>query len=174
MIEANQERFEWLINTHISRLNHQLKADFTGGYLQYLLKCEDRSSMWHSIESRTPFADDFPLMQLAFEIAPNYKIRNGQGKHILRKAVKGLIPEPIRKRTDKMGFVAPTHEWIEEIRQELKPYFSSSLSPWLNLKALDKRYDIFFKVARKPENRRVFKLISFAIWHKVFFGQGIR
>lgn len=173
LIEDNQERLEWLIMRNCKQLNHQLQKDYSGGYLQYLLKCEDRSSMWHSIESRTPFADDLPLMQLAFAIPPNYKIRKGQGKYILRKAIKGLIPEPIRNRTDKMGFVAPTHEWIELLRQELKPYFTSSLNPWLNVKALEQRYDIFFKVGRKPENRRVFKLISFAVWHKVFFGQGI-
>ena len=174
LIVENKDRFEAIFNQYEQHLNAQLLKDFTGGYLQYLLKSEDRSAMWHSIETRTPFADDLPLTQFAFSIPANYKIRNGQSKYILREAVKGIIPEAIRQRKDKMGFVAPTNIWIDELRQELKAYFTPALSPWLNVSKLDERYDIFFHVSRKAENRRVFKLISFAIWHKVFFGQGIR
>ena len=60
--------------------------------------------MQHSIESRTPFSDDIHLIEAAFSLPANYKIKNGWSKYILREAIKGVVPEAIRLRKDKKGF----------------------------------------------------------------------
>ena len=39
-------------------------------------------------------------------------IREGMTKHILREAMKGTLPEPIRTRRDKVGFETPEAEWF--------------------------------------------------------------
>ena len=39
-------------------------------------------------------------------------IRNGETKHILRQAMKGVLPEKIRSRRDKIGFDTPQDEWF--------------------------------------------------------------
>ena len=44
-------------------LNKMLVQEFTNTRLKAYLKCEDRCSMWHSVESRTPFADDINLIE---------------------------------------------------------------------------------------------------------------
>lgn len=74
--------------------------------LPSLLHYEDRNSMAFSIESRVPFLDH-RLVELAFQLPNDYKIHEGWTKWILRESMKDRLPEQIRYRTDKKGFVTP-------------------------------------------------------------------
>jgi asparagine synthase (glutamine-hydrolysing) len=77
-----------------------------------LLRYEDRNSMGHSIESRVPFLEK-ELVSFCLSLPSTLKINNGYTKSVLREALKGLIPEEIRLRTDKLGFPVPEQEWIK-------------------------------------------------------------
>lgn len=81
--------------------------------LPALLHYEDRNSMAHSIESRVPFLD-YRLVEFLLNIPPDYKIRNGWTKCILRTAMKGVLPEKIRLRKDKIGFATSEERWMKE------------------------------------------------------------
>jgi len=85
-----------------------------------LLHYEDRNSMAHSIEARVPFLD-YRLIEYAFSLPDDQKIKNGYTKAILRDSMKGILPENIRMRTDKMGFVTPERIWL-----------STDLKDWLD------------------------------------------
>jgi asparagine synthase (glutamine-hydrolysing) len=71
--------------------------------LPALLRFEDRNSMAHSIEARVPFLDH-RLVEFAFRLPGDYKIRGAQTKHILRRALDGTLPDAVRTRRDKVGF----------------------------------------------------------------------
>jgi asparagine synthase (glutamine-hydrolysing) len=73
--------------------------------LPSLLRYEDRNSMAHSIEARVPFLDH-RLVELAFRLPPETKVRGADTKRLLREAMKGVLPELIRLRRDKLGFRA--------------------------------------------------------------------
>jgi asparagine synthase (glutamine-hydrolysing) len=150
-----------------SSLNGLLAKEMYNFRLKAYLKCEDRSSMWHSVESRTPFSDDKELIEYVFSLPPNMKIRNGVNKYILRESLKGLVPEKIRERKDKIGFVAPNKRWISEIKDQLKDIFKAQ-DEYLNVPLLMKEYDDFFNSPSRPDNNRVFRFISFAKWREVF------
>jgi len=79
--------------------------------LEHLLKWEDRNSMWFSLESRVPFLDH-RLVEKTLSLTPEKIICNGMTKHILRQAMKGVIPEEIRTRRDKVGFLTPEQGWF--------------------------------------------------------------
>jgi asparagine synthase (glutamine-hydrolysing) len=81
--------------------------------LDHLLKWEDRNSMWFSLESRVPFLD-YRLVEKTLATAGDWKIRKGMTKYILREAMKGILPEKIRLRRDKIGFGTPQDEWFRE------------------------------------------------------------
>ncbi len=50
-----------------------------------------------------------------------YKIRNGMGKWILREAMRGVLPEKVRCRKDKVGHNVPADEWFRnENRHEIE------------------------------------------------------
>lgn len=79
--------------------------------LEHLLKWEDRNSMWFSLEARVPFLDH-RLVERTLTMPDNMIIRDGMTKHVLREAMKGRLPEPIRMRRDKIGFGTPHDEWF--------------------------------------------------------------
>jgi asparagine synthase (glutamine-hydrolysing) len=91
---------------------NELLAAQTGRLgLPSLLRFEDRNSMAHSIEARVPFLDH-RLVEFLFSLPGEYKLRGLETKHVMREALRHTLPEPIRTRTDKIGFRAePTATW---------------------------------------------------------------
>ena len=79
--------------------------------LEHLLKWDDRNSMAHSVESRTPFLD-VRLVEYTLSIDSDSIIKNGFTKSILRESLKNILPEQIRMRRDKIGFATPQDEWF--------------------------------------------------------------
>jgi asparagine synthase (glutamine-hydrolysing) len=89
------------------------QAQLTTTNLQMLLHWEDRNSMAHSIEARLPFLD-FNLVEFTLGLPEEYKLELGITKRVLREAMRGVIPEAVRARTDKLGFVTPEEVWVRE------------------------------------------------------------
>ena len=79
--------------------------------------------MAHSVEVRPPFLDH-RLVEYAATIPGSMKIRAGREKHILKEAVRGLIPDGILHRP-KEGFVLPVDQWL---LVELRPMVEDLLS----------------------------------------------
>ena len=163
---ANQSRM--IKESEPRTLNEALREDFISKRLKIFLKCEDRCSMWHSVESRVPFTDDHELTEFVFSIPGAYKIRNGVNKVLLREAMKVFLPEKIYSRKDKMGFTTPHNSWICQMKDELRPMFTEKISGYINIKKLEKDYDNFFSPAGDKEDPMVFKFITFAKWVEVF------
>ncbi len=71
-----------------------------------LLKVDDEALAAFGLEARSPFTDQ-PVVDYAMRLSPAQRI----GKHHLRAAVRGLVPDPIIDRTDKMGMPIPIVKW---------------------------------------------------------------
>lgn len=79
--------------------------------LPALLQIEDRVSMSVSLESRVPLLD-YRIVDLVTSMPPPLKFKGGRTKHILKKAVRDLLPVNVLERKDKMGFPVPLAEWM--------------------------------------------------------------
>jgi asparagine synthase (glutamine-hydrolysing) len=79
-------------------------------YLPGLFQQDDRMSMAVSLESRVPFADP-QVVELAFTIPFELKIRGGASKWLLRRAVADVLPEEVLNRR-KAGFDTPIQRWM--------------------------------------------------------------
>ena len=77
---------------------------------ELLLQRLDRIAMLSSVEGREPFLDH-ELVQFAMALPPRMKHRNGQGKYVLRQAVRDILPAEILNRP-KQGFGTPMVEWL--------------------------------------------------------------
>jgi len=72
----------------------------------------DRASMACSLEVRAPFLDHH-VVEFALRIPPEYKLRSGTHKLILKKAFSDLLPEQIANR-GKKGFEVPFAQWFQQ------------------------------------------------------------
>ena len=79
---------------------------------ELLLMRVDKVTMSTSIESRVPYLDH-RLVEFAMSIPEQVKVRNHQTKAVLKRAVRGLIPDNIIDRS-KQGFSAPASEWLRK------------------------------------------------------------
>lgn len=75
------------------------------------LRAQDRNGWAFGLPHYNPFYD-VELVEFMFRIPGTLKIRNGITKHLLRKAMKGILPETTRKRVRKTGWNAPAHLWF--------------------------------------------------------------
>jgi asparagine synthase (glutamine-hydrolysing) len=100
---------------YFDNLNQHLQTDYFGNILSSYLKYEDRCGMWHSVESRLPFADDKELMILLFSINGPLKLKNSVLKNLLRESTKSILPEEIYNRRDKKGFESPNDVFLRQI-----------------------------------------------------------
>ncbi len=93
------------------RLKQQMHLILTERGLPALLRYEDRNSMTHSVEARTPFLD-YRLVELVFSRPASELIEHGRTKVLLRRALGDLLPQIVLERTDKVGFVTPERAWL--------------------------------------------------------------
>jgi asparagine synthase (glutamine-hydrolysing) len=85
---------------------------FTQDYgLRTLLRYADRNSMAFGREVRLPFLAH-ELVEFAFSLPDELKLGNGWTKRVLREAVRGVVPEAVRSRVDKLGFEPPEDDWL--------------------------------------------------------------
>jgi asparagine synthase (glutamine-hydrolysing) len=98
---------------NIGFLNSNLYEQTYQTILPTLLRNYDRYSMINGVEIRMPFLD-YRIQQFAFSIPYSSKIRNGYGKSIIRDAMKGIVPDEIIYRKDKIGFNSPMESWLNK------------------------------------------------------------
>lgn len=82
------------------------------GSLARLLRHGDRNSMRWSIENRVPFLTT-QFAELALTLPENYLVsQSGESKSVFRAAMRGLVPDEILDRRDKVGFETPQSRWL--------------------------------------------------------------
>lgn len=94
----------------LNRFDLELFKQFHYSVLPSILLRFDHAAMSYSIESRMPFLD-WRLVSYSFSLPIEQKVYNGLNKVILRKAMRGIVPNLILNRRDKLGFPLP-NEWF--------------------------------------------------------------
>jgi asparagine synthase (glutamine-hydrolysing) len=103
-----------------------LKQDACGGFLTTLLRYGDRNSMAHSREVRLPFCDH-RIADFVFGLPAQALMGDAQTKRLLRESMRGILPEPIRTRWRKQGFLPPDAQWFGEcLLDEAESLFASA------------------------------------------------
>lgn len=84
----------------------------------------DRASMSNSLEVRAPMLDH-RLVEFAWTVPLNYKIKGSTPKWLLKQVLYSYIPERIVGKP-KMGFTVPVNEWL---RGPLSEWAETLLDP---------------------------------------------
>ena len=96
----------------VSGLNDALYFSTCINGLEELLRYADRNSMAHGCEVRLPFLDH-NLVEFIFSLPPDFKIKQGWTKWVLRKSVNEKLPSDITWRKNKIGFEPPQQQWMQ-------------------------------------------------------------
>jgi len=110
-VRGNMDSEDVLVNGR--RLAEALRAALKGKGLAALLRHGDRNSMRWSIESRVPFLTQ-DMAEFVLTLPEHYLISTqGETKHIFRAAMRGIVPDVILDRKDKIGFATPEHDLLK-------------------------------------------------------------
>jgi len=86
-------------------------------YLQDgVLEKVDRASMMHSLEVRSVFLDN-DIVDFSTHLPAEFKLRNGRGKYLLKRALRGIVPDPVLRRR-KQGFAPPLTDWLRRLPEQ--------------------------------------------------------
>jgi asparagine synthase (glutamine-hydrolysing) len=156
-----RERFErgaW----EKSNLNWMSFIDLNLRLPELLLMRVDKMSMGVSLEARVPFLDH-KFVELAMSIPEKVKTKDGTLKHILKKAVRGVIPDELIDRP-KQGFGVPIHEWFfDRLGGEMKRTLEEFCR---DTDLLDR--DEVLSIVDQKRSIESWYLLNLALWHKEY------
>ncbi|CAM4114739.1 asparagine synthase (glutamine-hydrolyzing) [Gillisia limnaea] len=122
------------------------------------LRFNDRVSMTYGVELREPFLDH-KLVEFAFAMPAEFKIKNGIGKYMLREILKPLVPEDV-SYAPKRALQTPQREWLADeltgfTEENLNKLKLSPVAAWFDFSEIEKEW----KAYKNGDNES-----SFHIW----------
>lgn len=145
-------------------LTSHLKDTTIRTSLPTLLRIADRSSMAFSVESRVPFlTPDF--VDFILSLPPDYIVSaDGDRKYVFREAMRGILPEAVRTRRDKVGFSADDGLWLRSNRALFENYIDEiKIIPAFHSGRTLKFIQDFFEHGRGSA-QQVWRIFMFAAW----------
>ena len=131
---------------------------------ELLLMRVDKMTMATSVEARVPFLDH-KLVEFSMKIPWRLKIKNGETKYILKKAVEGLIPHNIIYRK-KIGFTGSGKNMLtKRILEYAKPYLLQYQDPYTDQEYIRKLIAEYERTGINYSSE-IWTLINFKMWHK--------
>lgn len=129
----------------------------------------DRMSMAVSLEGRAPLLDH-KLIEFVTRIPSSLKLTGLETKHIMKTAVKDLVPAEILNRP-KQGFGVPIQEWInQQLRSRIRETLSESRTRQRGY--VDSRYvDVLLdehERGRRDHSMGLWALVMLELWHRQF------
>tara|TARA_B100000212_G_scaffold341181_1_gene323647 strand:- start:538 stop:2421 length:1884 start_codon:yes stop_codon:yes gene_type:complete len=157
------QNFQRFNNT--TPLTNKLINELTISSCPYQLRSADHSSMYRSIENRVPFLSKELFME-TMNLPDKYFVsKEGISKYILRESMRGIVPDKILERRDKIGF-ATGNDINLKINQQEKKTFINNIGRIKFLDDASITKNIFSNgennIKLTPFNWRIYNLINWA------------
>jgi asparagine synthase (glutamine-hydrolysing) len=122
----------------------------------------DRMTMANSLEARVPLLDHL-LVEFACSLPPSLKLRSGVTKYILKRALRGTVPDEVIDRP-KQGFAVPLESWFGErapgfFRERLLPSTGVLVSVGIKPARVEHLVDLFRRYRRGDHCRQLWSLL---------------
>jgi asparagine synthase (glutamine-hydrolysing) len=153
-------------SNHLTISRHQLIKE----PLQKYLRWEDRNSMAHSVEARVPFLDH-RIVEFVHSLPLEYLDSPDLSKRILVESMKGILPEKIRNRKDKKGFITPEEQWFTvDFKEEFLNFFDDNVefSKGIINKKEARSYLLEMQNGKVDFDFSYWRIILFCIWMKTY------
>ncbi len=150
------------------RLAKEQYVDLKTYLVDAMLVKIDRMSMANSLEVRVPYLDH-RIVEFAFTIPSNLKIKGFTLKYILKKAAQKYLPKEILKK-QKQGFSIPVKNWLKnEINEYAKEIL---LGEHEGLKYFNQEYIKTMLIEhtrnKKDHSHKLWAIMLFVLWHRKY------
>ena len=150
-------------------INRDLYLDLKTYLVDDIMVKVDRMSMAASLEARAPLLDH-KLVEFAFSLPPEMKVRGATTKWFFKKAMEGILPPEVIYRR-KEGFSIPIKSWLKgELKDLMLEYLSEKrirnlgiFNPGYVASMIDDHLQ-----NRENHSHRLWALILFHLWHDHF------
>jgi asparagine synthase (glutamine-hydrolysing) len=151
-------------------LGERLCYDLTELVLPDLLLYEDRNSMRYSIESRVPFLAA-PITDIAYSVPSEYHMgTDAVSKRLFRAAMRGILPDEIRLRQDKVGFEVPQGTMLHSEREQIERLLCSDAARSIKLFSHERMLRAWRAIdsASHRDYMYVWRWIGLILWTNTF------
>lgn len=150
------------------RVAAELALSLTRRGLPALLRHGDRNSMRFSVESRVPFLT-LDMVNLLLSLPESYLISpKGETKHVFRAAMRGIVPDDVLDRRDKIGFATPEQAWLISMADTVRGWLREDLQlPFFNQAEVLREFELII-AGKKAFSWQVWRWINFCRWYSHF------
>ncbi len=156
-----------------SNLKKRLIEDLFVGSLPSLLRYEDKNTMRFSLEGRVPFLDK-EVVKFVFGLSDEAIIKGGWNKRVLRDATRGLLPDMINRRRNKIGFTTPQGEWFMRLKNHFYNIFLSESfanRPYFDQAEVLHAFEGWIKGTNDVDSMVFWRMLNVEIWLQEFFDE---
>jgi len=147
------------------RVVAELALSLTRRGLPALLRHGDRNSMRFSVESRVPFLT-LDMVNLLLSLPESYLVSpKGETKHVFRAAMRGIVPDDVLDRRDKIGFATPEQAWLVSMADTVRGWLREDLGlVFFNQAEVLREFELII-AGKKHFSWQVWRWINFCRWH---------
>ncbi|WP_339606812.1 asparagine synthase (glutamine-hydrolyzing) [uncultured Roseivirga sp.] len=151
-------------NTKGRILVDALREALTGNGLASLLRHADRNSMHWSIESRVPFLTT-ELAEFLLSLPESYLIsQEGETKSIFRVAMRGIVPDAVLDRKDKIGFETPELDLLRTQHTQITEWMEIlKVIPYIDYPKLIKEVEDVLK-GNRSYHSGIWRIVNVSRW----------
>ncbi|TPL48255.1 lasso peptide isopeptide bond-forming cyclase [Mesorhizobium sp. B2-4-6] len=140
------------------------------GLVPHAFEVLDKAAANFGVEPRYPFWDK-PLVEFCLALPGEEKLKDGFGRHVLRRAMQGVLPPAVQWRRDKIDFTANLVKGMlgnhRKLLDSLLISDSERIAPYVNLPEVNAVYE---RMLRQPEQvtlpdvQHVWRSVSLSLW----------
>ena len=151
-----------------SFLINELFTELVEKKIPTLLRYEDRNSMRWSVESRVPYLNPV-LLRDALSMNFSYLVnKDSVTKYLFRESMRGIVPDYILDRKDKIGFQTPESRIFEKNWEFIKSLLIQSPEiPFIDKKNFLQHCD-FVSSNTGKYSPIIWRVINLFLWSKIF------
>ncbi|RUU49681.1 lasso peptide isopeptide bond-forming cyclase, partial [Mesorhizobium sp. M2C.T.Ca.TU.002.02.1.1] len=140
------------------------------GLVPHAFEVLDKAAANFGVEPRYPFWDK-PLVEFCLALPGEEKLKDGFGRHVLRRAMQGVLPPAVQWRRDKIDFTANLVKGMlgnhRELLDRLLISDSERIAPYVNLPEVNAVYERLLsqpEQATLPDVQHVWRSVSLSLW----------
>jgi asparagine synthase (glutamine-hydrolysing) len=123
--------------------------------------------MAYGIEARVPFLDH-RLVEFALGVPGDLKVKGPVTKWFMRRALRGVLPDEVVDRRDKLGYPTPFGQWLrsdKKMQSEVKQYLFDQVlkREWLDRPRIERMWDLHVRELRNY-NQVIYSMITAEQW----------